>query len=87
MWAYPLILYSVPQEFVKDGVLFLNRCTKPDRREFIKISYVSRPQLVLIVVVVSLTSSQSSSRRRFLDHGVCLFHITNSTTILTLEPV
>ncbi|KAK7189456.1 translocation complex subunit Sss1 [Paraphaeosphaeria sporulosa] len=30
--------FSVPQEFVKDGLQFVNRCTKPDKREFIKIS-------------------------------------------------
>ncbi|KAF2656722.1 secE/sec61-gamma protein [Lophiostoma macrostomum CBS 122681] len=29
---------DVPQEFVKDGLQFMNRCTKPDKREFIKIS-------------------------------------------------
>ncbi|KAJ4286292.1 hypothetical protein N0V90_013326 [Kalmusia sp. IMI 367209] len=29
---------DVPQEFVKDGFQFVNRCTKPDKREFIKIS-------------------------------------------------
>jgi len=29
---------DIPQEFVKDGMLFLHRCTKPDKREFIKIS-------------------------------------------------
>jgi protein transport protein SEC61 subunit gamma-like protein len=32
------LLHSVPQEFVKDGLQFVNRCTKPDKREFIKIS-------------------------------------------------
>ncbi|KAJ4358498.1 hypothetical protein DPSP01_001447 [Paraphaeosphaeria sporulosa] len=31
-------LADVPQEFVKDGLQFVNRCTKPDKREFIKIS-------------------------------------------------
>ncbi|KAF2007242.1 secE/sec61-gamma protein [Amniculicola lignicola CBS 123094] len=31
-------LTDVPQEFVRDGVQFINRCTKPDKREFIKIS-------------------------------------------------
>ncbi|KAF2275875.1 translocation complex subunit Sss1 [Westerdykella ornata] len=30
-------LADVPQEFVKDGMLFINRCTKPDKREFLKI--------------------------------------------------
>ncbi|KAF1966948.1 secE/sec61-gamma protein [Bimuria novae-zelandiae CBS 107.79] len=29
---------DVPQEFFKDGLQFVNRCTKPDKREFIKIS-------------------------------------------------
>ncbi|KAF2709452.1 secE/sec61-gamma protein [Pleomassaria siparia CBS 279.74] len=29
---------DVPQEFVRDGVQFINRCTKPDKREFLKIS-------------------------------------------------
>ncbi|KAI5801492.1 hypothetical protein DFH27DRAFT_482026 [Peziza echinospora] len=29
---------DIPRQFVKDGTLFLNRCTKPDKREFIKIS-------------------------------------------------
>lgn len=26
---------DVPQEFVKEGLQFINRCTKPDKREFI----------------------------------------------------
>ncbi|KAK8185080.1 hypothetical protein HDK77DRAFT_380630 [Phyllosticta capitalensis] len=29
---------DVPKDFIKDGTLFINRCTKPDKREFIKIS-------------------------------------------------
>ncbi|KAJ9620762.1 hypothetical protein H2204_012172, partial [Knufia peltigerae] len=29
---------DVPKDFFKDGTQFINRCTKPDRREFIKIS-------------------------------------------------
>jgi len=29
---------DIPKDFFKDGTAFLNRCTKPDRREFIKIS-------------------------------------------------
>ncbi|KAL2162684.1 hypothetical protein VTH06DRAFT_6520 [Thermothelomyces fergusii] len=31
-------ILDVPREFVKDGVQFINRAQKPDRREFIKIS-------------------------------------------------
>ncbi|ETI28269.1 protein translocase SEC61 complex gamma subunit, archaeal and eukaryotic [Cladophialophora carrionii CBS 160.54] len=29
---------DVPREFFKEGTQFIHRCTKPDRREFIKIS-------------------------------------------------
>ncbi|KAH7057205.1 hypothetical protein B0J12DRAFT_738005 [Macrophomina phaseolina] len=29
---------DVPKDFIKDGTQFINRCTKPDKREFIKIS-------------------------------------------------
>lgn len=31
-------LADVPQEFVKEGMQFIHRCTKPDKREFLKIS-------------------------------------------------
>jgi len=31
-------LIDIPRDFIKDGTTFLNRCTKPDKREFIKIS-------------------------------------------------
>ncbi|TVY57559.1 putative protein transport protein Sec61 subunit gamma [Lachnellula cervina] len=29
---------DIPKEFITEGRQFVNRCTKPDRREFIKIS-------------------------------------------------
>ncbi|PSS12457.1 hypothetical protein M430DRAFT_144713 [Amorphotheca resinae ATCC 22711] len=29
---------EIPRDFIKDGTQFIHRCTKPDRREFIKIS-------------------------------------------------
>ncbi|KAL1301518.1 hypothetical protein AAFC00_005761 [Neodothiora populina] len=31
-------LAEMPREFLKDGTQFINRCTKPDKREFLKIS-------------------------------------------------
>jgi len=31
-------LIDIPRDFIKEGTLFINRCTKPDRREMIKIS-------------------------------------------------
>ncbi|KAI5780828.1 hypothetical protein EDC01DRAFT_667374 [Geopyxis carbonaria] len=29
---------EMPRNFLRDGTQFINRCTKPDKREFIKIS-------------------------------------------------
>lgn len=31
-------LLDMPMDFVKDGVQFVNKCQKPDQKEFIKIS-------------------------------------------------
>ncbi|KAF1982871.1 secE/sec61-gamma protein [Aulographum hederae CBS 113979] len=31
-------IMNIPKEFLKDGQQFMNRCTKPDKREFLKIS-------------------------------------------------
>ncbi|KAJ5153245.1 transport protein Sec61 subunit gamma [Penicillium canariense] len=31
-------LADIPKDFVREGSLFIRRCTKPDKREFIKIS-------------------------------------------------
>ncbi|KAF2192466.1 protein translocase SEC6 [Zopfia rhizophila CBS 207.26] len=42
---------DVPQEFVKDGMLFLHRCTKPDKREFIKISQAVGVGFVIMGVI------------------------------------
>ncbi|KAL9030344.1 MAG: hypothetical protein Q9196_001519 [Gyalolechia fulgens] len=29
---------DIPREFLREGTQFVNRCAKPDKREFIKIS-------------------------------------------------
>ncbi|KAK4138681.1 secE/sec61-gamma protein [Trichocladium antarcticum] len=31
-------ILDVPREFLRDGIQFINKAQKPDRREFIKIS-------------------------------------------------
>ncbi|KAH7633694.1 hypothetical protein SMAC4_12704 [Sordaria macrospora] len=31
-------ILDVPREFLKDGIQFINKSQKPDRREFMKIS-------------------------------------------------
>ena len=30
-------MLDLPRDFVKEGTQFMNRCTKPDQKEFIKI--------------------------------------------------
>ncbi|EGR46898.1 hypothetical protein MKX07_003357 [Trichoderma sp. CBMAI-0711] len=30
-------ILEVPREFFKDGVQFINRCQKPDKKEFLKL--------------------------------------------------
>ncbi|PHH77354.1 hypothetical protein CDD82_3558 [Ophiocordyceps australis] len=31
-------LIDVPREFIRDGMQFINKCQKPDKKEFLKIS-------------------------------------------------
>ncbi|KAI9715311.1 MAG: Sec61p translocation complex subunit [Chrysothrix sp. TS-e1954] len=31
-------ILDTPKDFLHDGQIFLNRCTKPDRKEFLKIA-------------------------------------------------
>ncbi|KAG0637289.1 hypothetical protein HOY80DRAFT_973754 [Tuber brumale] len=42
---------DIPREFLKDGTLFINRCTKPDKREFIKISQAVGIGFVIMGVI------------------------------------
>ncbi|MCJ1308254.1 Sec61p translocation complex subunit [Agyrium rufum] len=44
-------LADVPQKFIHDGGLFLKRCTKPDKREFIKISQAVGMGFVIMGVI------------------------------------
>ncbi|KAF1958955.1 secE/sec61-gamma protein [Byssothecium circinans] len=44
-------LADLPQEFIKEGVQFMNRCTKPDKREFIKISQAVGVGFVVMGVI------------------------------------
>lgn len=38
MSEYVAALLDEPRKFAKDSIQLLNRCTKPDRREYLKIS-------------------------------------------------
>ncbi|KAK5457105.1 hypothetical protein LTS15_004886 [Exophiala xenobiotica] len=57
---------DVPKDFFKDGTQFINRCTKPDRREFIKISQaVGMGFLIMGAIGYFIKLSMSTFRR---DH-------------------
>ncbi|KAF2022171.1 protein translocase SEC6 [Aaosphaeria arxii CBS 175.79] len=42
---------DLPQEFVREGVQFINRCQKPDKREFIKISQAVATGFIVMGVI------------------------------------
>jgi len=42
---------DIPRDFLRDGTQFLNRCTKPDKREFIKISQAVGMGFVIMGVI------------------------------------
>ncbi|KAH0565514.1 hypothetical protein GP486_001088 [Trichoglossum hirsutum] len=42
---------EIPRDFLRDGTLFLNRCTKPDKREFIKISQAVGMGFIIMGVI------------------------------------
>jgi len=44
-------LADIPRDFVRDGTQFLNRCTKPDKHEFIKISQAVGMGFVIMGVI------------------------------------
>lgn len=46
-------LADVPKDFVREGTLFIKRCTKPDKREFIKISQAVGMGFLVMVRVQS----------------------------------
>ena len=56
---------DVQKDFIKDGTQFINRCTKPDRNEYIKIC-----QAVGVGFVVCLNRQTFSSREEgFVNTG------------------
>jgi len=42
---------DIPRDFLRDGTQFINRCTKPDKREFIKISQAVGMGFVIMGVI------------------------------------
>ncbi|PKX91708.1 translocon subunit SSS1 [Aspergillus novofumigatus IBT 16806] len=44
-------LADIPRDFLRDGMLFVRRCTKPDKREFIKISQAVGMGFIIMVTI------------------------------------
>ncbi|PSN70260.1 hypothetical protein BS50DRAFT_632166 [Corynespora cassiicola Philippines] len=42
---------DVPKDFIHDGTVFINRCAKPDKREFIKISQAVGVGFIIMGVI------------------------------------
>ncbi|KAF2876906.1 hypothetical protein BDV95DRAFT_558046 [Massariosphaeria phaeospora] len=42
---------DIPQEFIKDGLLFVNRCTKPDKKEYARICQAVGVGFVIMGVI------------------------------------
>lgn len=53
-------LADIPKDFVREGSLFIKRCTKPDKREFIKISQAVGMGFLVMVRIDSLSISLPS---------------------------
>lgn len=53
-------LADIPKDFVREGSLFIKRCTKPDKREFIKISQAVGMGFLVMVRVYLLPISLPS---------------------------
>ncbi|RDA93076.1 hypothetical protein CP533_4071 [Ophiocordyceps camponoti-saundersi (nom. inval.)] len=66
-------LIDVPREFLRDGLQFMHKCQKPDRKEFVKISQAIAIGFLTMgtvgyVVKLSLPQSQSNNRLRAQVH-------------------
>jgi len=66
-------LLDIPRDFFKDGTQFINRCTKPDQREFIKISqavgigFIVMGTIGYFVKLSKLVLARSRDLARFVE--------------------
>ncbi|KAI9851795.1 MAG: Sec61p translocation complex subunit [Vezdaea acicularis] len=59
---------DIPRDFLREGTQFLNRCTKPDKREFIKISQAVGVGFVVMGTIgyfVKLSWSPNTHHKQF----------------------
>ncbi|EAL92878.2 translocon subunit SSS1 [Aspergillus fumigatus Af293] len=71
-------LADIPRDFLRDGMLFVRRCTKPDKREFIKISQAVGMGFIIMVSSSSIgyfIKVLGSMRRPFLIVLFTIVHI------------
>jgi len=74
-------LLDIPREFFKDGTQFINRCTKPDQREFIKISqavgigFIVMGTIGYFVKLSTFARFNTNALRSSTDDLLCTVHI------------
>ncbi|PBP17523.1 protein secE/sec61-gamma protein [Diplocarpon rosae] len=69
---------DIPRDFVREGTQFINKCTKPDRREFIKISQAVGVGFLVMGAVgylVKLSQSPDTWIRNNTANSALLVHI------------
>ncbi|KAK6714351.1 hypothetical protein SNK04_005297 [Fusarium graminearum] len=68
-------ILEVPSEFVRDGVQFMRRCTKPDQKEFLRLCQavgvgfliMGAVGYVVKLVHIPLTTPSSEAHKRSRD--------------------
>ncbi|KAK4940327.1 hypothetical protein LTR10_019543 [Elasticomyces elasticus] len=73
---------DVPRDFFKDGTQFINRCTKPDRREFIKISQAVGMGFLIMGAIgyfIKLSAPNCALSEMQQTNNVYLQYISQST--------
>ncbi|KAI9793581.1 MAG: Sec61p translocation complex subunit [Piccolia ochrophora] len=63
---------EIPRDFLRDGTLFLNRCTKPDKREFIKISQAVGVGFVIMGTIGYFVKLSSAACVQIHQHTLIL---------------
>ncbi|KAL8675275.1 MAG: hypothetical protein Q9168_000396 [Polycauliona sp. 1 TL-2023] len=74
---------DIPREFLREGTQFMNRCAKPDKREFIKISQAVGIGFVVMGAIGTSTPGHVSCTIQILTAMIgYVVKLSESNTIL-----
>ncbi|CAI7666928.1 unnamed protein product [Penicillium bialowiezense] len=63
-------LADIPKDFVREGTQFVRRCTKPDKREFIKISQAVGMGFLVMGAIGYFVKLSMTSKARIVVRGI-----------------